>query len=372
MSAHTPEGHPRKRARKLPVKGLCPAAAGIDVPLRQSTVAGGVVRLGIAAEIAAVLRQFDVDPDDTIELARLASPPHEDSAGSMPIADLGQLVALCVTRTNCPHFGLLVGQRGILSTLGLVGCLMPPSQTVGKALRNLVWHLHQYDPDTAPTLTVSGGMATLSCATHSPGSEGVDQIADGAVATALNIMRMLCGPDWTPAEVLLPRSPPPDAGPFEGLFRAPVRFEAGTAALVFPAFWLRRPIAGVGEVLRHVFEERLGSPEARSGGSFSDGLRRMLRMRLPQQDCSAAKIAGLFSMNRRTLNRHLAAEGTAFNILVNEVRFEIARQLLVNTSMTFCQIAEALAFSEASAFTRAFRRWSGQTPTTWRAEHHLA
>jgi AraC-like DNA-binding protein len=93
-------------------------------------------------------------------------------------------------------------------------------------------------------------------------------------------MRMLCGSDWAPAEVLLPRSPPPDSGPFERLFRVPVRFQAGAAALVFPAFWLRRRIAGAGEVLRHVFEERLGSPEAKSDGSFSDRLRRMLRMRL--------------------------------------------------------------------------------------------
>jgi AraC-like DNA-binding protein len=372
MSPQTPDVSPRKRARKLPVERLRPAEADLDLPPRRSPLAGRVVRLGIAAEISAVLHQLGVDSDDNIQLSCLVSPPNGDSAGPMPVADLGRLVTLCVARTNCPHFGLLVGQRGILSTLGLVGCLMPPSQTVGKALRNLVWHLHQYDPDTAPTLTMSGGMATLSPALQGPWVESADQIADGAIATALNILRMLCGPDWAPAEVLLPRSPPPDPAPFERLFRAPVQFQAEAAALVFPAFWLRRPIAGAGEVLRHVFEERLGSPEARSGGSFSDGLRHMLRMRLPQQDCSAAKIAGLFSMNRRTLNRHLRAEGTAFNILVNEVRFEIARQLLANTSMTFSQIAAALAFSEASAFNRAFRRWSGQTPTAWRAEHHWA
>jgi AraC-like DNA-binding protein len=124
-------------------------------------------------------------------------------------------------------------------------------------------------------------------------------------------------------------------------------------------------------VLPLLFGERLGIPDARSDdGTLSDDLRRMLRTRLLKDDCSAAKIASLFSMNRRTLNRHLRAEGTAFNILVNEIRFEIARQLLANSDMTFNQIAAALAFSEASAFTRAFRRWSGKTPTAWRAEHH--
>jgi AraC-like DNA-binding protein len=371
MSAHTPEV--RTRTRKLPVKGLRRAAADPNLPPRKPSVAGGVVRLGIAAEIAAVLRQFDVDPDDNIQLARLTSSPHENRASPMPIAALGRLMTLCVARTNCPHFGLLVGQGGILSSLGLVGCLMPPSQTVGKALQNLVWHLRQHDPDTVPILTVSGGMATLTCAVQDPGVESADQIADGAIATALNIMRTLCGPDWAPAEVLLPRPPPLDLGPYQRLFRSPVRFEARTAALIFPAFWLKRRIAGADEVSRRLFEERLGIPEATpDDGTLSDGLRRMLRTRLLKDDCSAAKIAGLLSMNRRTLNRRLTAEGTAFTILVNEIRFEIARQLLANTGMTFSQIAAALAFSEASAFTRAFRRWSGQTPTAWRAEHHRA
>lgn len=373
MSANTPEVHPRKRARKPPVKGLLPAAADLNLAPRKPFVAGRVVRLGIAAEIAAVLRQFDVDPDDNIQLARLASSSHEDRASPMFIAALGRLMTLCVARTNCPHFGLLVGQGDILSSLGLVGCLMPPSQTVGKALQNLLWHLRQYDPDTAPILTVSGGMAALTYAVQNSDIESADQIADGAIATVLNIMRTLCGSDWAPAEVLPPRPPPLDPGPFERLFRAPVRFEARTAALIFPAFWLKRRIASGDEVLRRLFEERLGIPEARSDeGTLSDGLRRMLRTRLPQQDCSADKIAGLLSMNRRTLNRHLTAEGTAFTILVNEIRFEIARQLLANTSMAFSQIAAALAFSEASAFTRAFRRWSGQTPTAWRAEHNRA
>jgi AraC-like DNA-binding protein len=58
-----------------------------------------------------------------------------------------------------------------------------------------------------------------------------------------------------------------------------------------------------------------------------------------------------------------------FRTIANEVRFEIARQLLAATSLSLGQIAAALDYSEASAFTRAFRRWSGQTPSAWRADH---
>ena len=55
-----------------------------------------------------------------------------------------------------------------------------------------------------------------------------------------------------------------------------------------------------------------------------------------------------------------------YRAITNEIRFEIARQLLQDTEVPLGQIAAALGYSEASAFTRAFRRWSGHTPPAWR------
>ena len=91
--------------------------------------------------------------------------------------------------------------------------------------------------------------------------------------------------------------------------------------------------------------------------------------RTAQGTCSAATVARLFSMHRRTLHRHLRMEGLAFRQVANEIRFEIACELLENTDMALSQIAAVLRYSELSAFTRAFRRWSGQTPSAWRSSH---
>jgi len=98
----------------------------------------------------------------------------------------------------------------------------------------------------------------------------------------------------------------------------------------------------------------------------------VLRTKLLTEACSAATIARLFSMHRRTLHRHLRLEGLAFRQVADDIRFEIARELVGNTEMALGQIAAVLRYSELSAFTRAFRRWSGETPSTWRAERHAA
>lgn len=105
---------------------------------------------------------------------------------------------------------------------------------------------------------------------------------------------------------------------------------------------------------------------------LTDDVRRLLRKRPLRGLCSAEEVAGLLAMHRRTLSRHLNVEGTGFREIVNEVRFEVACRLLRGTDFSSAQIASALGYSEASAFTRAFRRWSGQTPGAWRAEHRRA
>ncbi|MBB4041776.1 AraC-like DNA-binding protein [Microvirga flocculans] len=110
-------------------------------------------------------------------------------------------------------------------------------------------------------------------------------------------------------------------------------------------------------------------PTDRGASPLTKDLRRVLRIELLKDSCSAAEIARLFSINRRTLHRHLRAEGLAFRQVANEIRFEIACDLLENTDMELNQVAAVLKYSELSAFTRAFRRWSGQTPSAWRMSH---
>ena len=118
------------------------------------------------------------------------------------------------------------------------------------------------------------------------------------------------------------------------------------------------------------FTYRADGPNSlHDAGPLTEDLRRVLRTELLRDSCSATMIAQLFSMHRRTMSRHLRMEGLAFRQVANEVRFEIACELLAITDMALSQIAAVLKYSELSAFTRAFRRWSGQTPSAWRRDY---
>jgi AraC-like DNA-binding protein len=77
-------------------------------------------------------------------------------------------------------------------------------------------------------------------------------------------------------------------------------------------------------------------------------------------------VAAAFSMHRRTLNRRLRSEGTTFRRLLEETRFDVARQLLRDTDAAIDHIASGLGYSSSTAFGRAFKRWSGVAPQVWR------
>lgn len=98
-------------------------------------------------------------------------------------------------------------------------------------------------------------------------------------------------------------------------------------------------------------------------GELDSRLRRALRILLLNGRSSGQEVSALLLLHRRTLNRRLHDQGTNFQRVLDEIRFEVARQLLDNTQLPLTDIAASLGYSESSAFTRAFRRWCGVAPS---------
>lgn len=331
----------------------------------------GIIRIGGVAAIPTVLRELGVAPEQLLAEAGFDLALFDDPENVIPFASLGRLLAVCVARTGCAHFGLLLGQRGSAANLGLIGFLAQNSPDVDSALRNLVRYLHHHDRGAVPTLARQGDAVILGYAIYQSRVEAAEQIADGALAIACNIMRRLCGPDWQARRILFAHRAPEDSAPFRSFFRAPLCFDAEQNALVFPAEWLKRPLAAADPDLLRLLQQQIDQIEEQTVGDFPYQVRRVLRTALLTHRAAAGQVATLFAMHARTLNRHLRRSGTTFQQLADEMRFELARQMLEDSAMTLGTIAAALGYADASAFSRAFGRWSGMSPGRWRGERTI-
>ena len=333
-------------------------------PRRQPRPA--TLRVGGAAAIPAVLKRFGADPDEVLTEAGIDPRLFDDPGNLITYAARDRLFRQCVAKTHCPHFGLLVGQRMNLESLGLVGSLMKTSPDAGTALRSLVNYLHLHSQGAVMTLTVNDEVAMLTYDAFEPGLEATSQTGDGAVAMMLNVMRTLCGHDFRPTEAAFAHRRPADIKPFREFFRVPLYFDAEHFALVFSRDWLEVCPPAADTELQSLLQKQIDALKAKHSLEFPEQVRSVLRSALVTGHATEDQIARLFSMPSRTLSRRLEASGTGFQKLVDECRFEIAQQMLANTSLRVGQISTSLGYSRASSFIRAFRRWSGSTPEQWR------
>lgn len=324
------------------------------------------VRIGNTLAIPAVLTRFGVDASEVLAQCGLESTLFDDPDNRISFARRSRLIELCVSRTGCTHFGLLVGARAGLESLGVLGLLMKYAPDVASALRSLESHLRVNGAGGAVTLGVHGNLATLGYQIHLRDSVATDQIGDGAVAMMFNLLRALCGDAWTPAEVWFAHRRPGDVAPFQRLFRVPVRFDAEQNAVVFRAEDLKRRLPLHDPALHRLLQRQVDVLEAAQGDDLPAQVRVVLRTALSSGQASVGHVAAAFSMHGRTLNRRLRACDTNLRRLVGEARYEIARQMLGQSSMDVRQIALLLGYADSSAFARAFRRWSGMTPAAWR------
>lgn len=341
---------------------------GVDKPRRQKKrAAQSKLRIGATIGVPEVLRELGFDPSEVlaetgIELSLFDNPNNEISYLAR-----GRMMAYCAERTACPHFGLLVGQRAGSSSLGIVGLLAKHSPKVGFGLESLVRFMHLHVKGARVAVTSDSKLAALEYQIYQPRSRGNDQVGAGAVAVAFNIMRDLCGTDWKPVEVRFAHRWPQDTAPYGSFFQAPLCFNSEQYAVVFSASWLDQPIPDNNPELLRLLQSEVNKLDALHGANILEQVRALLRTTLVTGHFSADEVSGFLSMNRRTLNRRLNAMGTNFQQVTDEIRFEISRQLLEDSAMDIKQIAIFLGYSNASAFTRSFKRWSNTTPARWRS-----
>jgi AraC-like DNA-binding protein len=174
-------------------------------------------------------------------------------------------------------------------------------------------------------------------------------------------------PAQNPDFVRLRRPRPEDPGPWFGLFRCPVEFSCDLDQMMLSTRKVLQPLSGADPQLvamhDQAVERYLGQLDrsdivARAKTAIFD--------RLPSGEVSEAAVASALGMAARTLHRKLRDHGLSFRQMVVELRKELARRYLQDVSLSLTEIAFMLGYGDASAFSRAFRKWFGKPPSAMR------
>ena len=327
----------------------------------------GEVRIGPVAAIPQVLREFGVLPNGPFARAGVPLQAFKNPDTRIAFETLGRLLDASATATGCEHFGLRVGERFELDGLGAIGYLVRNSATVGEALRALLLHLYLHDRGAVPILiNLEASYVLLGYSIYRHGTPGTPQLYDVAITIGYRVLKAICGAHWKAAHVQFSHGRPGDPRPYRRLFGSQVRFDAEVSGIVFAASWLEQAIPGADPQLRALVLQAIEQARASSTMRFTDLVRAALHQMVLSGTASAGNVALLFGIHERTLRKRLMAEGTGLQQLIDQTRFELAKQLLENTELPLAEIASAVHFADAAVFSRAFRAWANTNPRQWR------
>lgn len=182
-------------------------------------------------------------------------------------------------------------------------------------------------------------------------------------------VRSALGTGWSPVSVDFLHAPKGDPGFYEGYFRCPVRFSAEAAQMSFSREDCDRSLPDRDDGLFRVLVDhaRLLSAERTMPDDMVTQAKQEILRRLGKGLPVMEGIAADLGVSARTLQRRLSDRQETFSGLVDQVRQDQARDLVSGMNMSLSEIAFFLGFSDQSAFSRAFKRWTGQTPKKFRS-----
>ena len=325
------------------------------------------IRVAPALAAVAVVRDFGLDPEAVLTEAGWSAVLLNDPDNIVPFASLGRLIEVAGARTACPHFGLLLGQKAGPSVIGALGFASQHAPDVRSALLLLSQRLAHHDRGGVAIFAEDGTVATLGYRVLDSKVPASAHITAASLAIAFRLMKVLCGPSWLPLETRFAFHRPADVRPYHKLFGDLVRFDAEESSFSFAAHWLDSKVIGADPELQRVLLRAIGDGEISKERDLRDEVRSVLAGMMGHGDINQLAVANTFGLSTRTLHRRLAALGTSFQDLLDEVRCETACQLLENTTLPVAQVALTLGYSEVSAFTRSFKRRLACGPGAWRA-----
>ena len=335
----------------------------------QSTfVPEGDIRVAVLTPIPGLLRELKCDPGPVLSSVGLDLTLFDRPDTRISFATGGTLLEACAAATGVPHFGLLVGARFDLAMLGVLAHLLRHSESVRAALLQFVRHLHLNDRGAVTFLLNLGEKETsFGYGVYRYDTPGIGQIYDTALAIGLQILRSLCGPSVKLTRVMFAHGVPKDVAPYRRYFGAPVHFDSAHSELILSARWLERPLAGA-DASRRMAAERIAlAAEQGDDGRLLERVQRAVHGLVMEGEASSQRIGELLGIHERVLRRRLQAMGTNLHQMIGAARYEGACQLLRETQLPLPEIASALGYSDATAFSRAFRSWSHTTPSAWRS-----
>src|SRR5215467_2949561 len=300
-----------------------------------------------------------------IDLAKIPTPKER-----IAIDKIDTMLRVAIPLVRDPAFGLHAARCWHPAYMGVLGHAWLSSDTLRVGLERLTRYLRLVGERgvTKVNKTAQGLRVCFQPNRSNPASKPVAEVfTDIVMAVLLDMCRLNAGAALRPLAASLCRSEPENSGVYKQFFGCPVRFAAEENAFVLSARDADRHLPSSNRQLAAVFDRMLAEELTRLDRSdVVSRCRAEVLEHIESGEMKEHDMAKQLHMSRRTLQRRLAEADTGYLQLVDETRKDLALRYMEDATRSITDVAFTLGFSQQSAFTRAFKRWTGVNPTEYR------
>lgn len=330
----------------------------------------GMVPQTFLKVLAEHLQRHGIEPASVMPDQALRWGPQH--LGRYPAEAYCQLLLRAAERLDDPLLGLHLGQSIQPAHLGALGYVLLACENLGAALLR-IQRYHRLLHDINPIQHhVEGDSMVLQwgVARGKPGA----LFDETGITAIVQFARSLCGRRLPVRAVDFVNPPPRQAQAFVDHFGCPVRWGQPVTRLVIPLHSLQTPLHQPDPVLLGLMEEQVEAALAHlpDSGDLIELTRRVVRQLARHGVPELERVAAELRLSPRVFYRRLAERGQQFRQLRDQALRELAELHLADARLTLADVSELLGYTEQSAFSRAFKRWSGQSPMSWRQGHRQA
>ncbi len=293
----------------------------------------------------------------------------DSDSSALSLRSFTAVLEAAATEVGSTTFGLDFGDAFDLHDLGHIGDFLYCAKTLGDALNKFCYYFPVIQDNTKISLEVVNGFACVSYAIEDPTVHQHRQDANFTISSIHKYIQHVLGNRFRGGFVHFRHEPEGDLINYQRYFNCPIYFSQKRNAIFFPAELLYSPIStadyAVCYRIESILSDKLANKTARI--NFREGIEAWIIEAFCR--CAPVNIEDLareLGMISRTLQRKLDACGVSFIELRNNVRLQLAKQMLAETWLPVTSIAFNLGYSEASAFSRAFKNMVGQSPLSYR------
>jgi AraC-like DNA-binding protein len=317
--------------------------------------------------LVAALQSRGIDQSALFENTGLEGSVLADGNARISLAGWRTLTQRAIALTNERGLGLSIGGNASDHMLQIVVQLAVACGTLREAMRMLERYRVLLGNTIQFDLIEEGELAYFVCAPLLPDPVVPEFDPEFVMSLVYRVARRFVQRDTDDAkEVWFAYPAPEHAARYSEVFNCPVRFDRPRNAILVARALMdqAQPYADTRmlELLRDAAERMLVE---HSAPSLPDQVRALLRSETDLRKMDAGRVAKMLRLHPRTFRRQLIAAKAPWSELLDETRRRIACDELRRSDISIREVADRLGFSEPSAFTRAFKRWTGKTPAKY-------